>query len=148
MIKKISEKSILFISIVAIIFALDRITKSAPEKCFGFICAEYTINKGAAFGLFVNFPFIMPVLMAIAIAVLFLTAFFYFKIKKFTIIHAGLILLFAGTLGNLIDRIFFGYVIDFIKFGFFPIFPAFNISDLSNVIGALLLIIALLRKKI
>ena len=43
----------------------------------------------------------------------------------------------AGTFGNLFDRIFRGFVIDFIDFGFWP---AFNIADISNVIGALLLV--------
>jgi signal peptidase II len=140
------KKIIFFILVASAIFALDRITKFSPEKCFSFICAERTINKGAALSLFSNFSMINPVLIAVAFAVLFLTAFFYFRIKKFGLLHVGLALLFAGTLGNLIDRISFSYVIDFIKFSFLPIFPAFNLADVANVIGALLLIIALLRK--
>ena len=96
-------------------------------------------NTGAAFSLFqentgllAGFSF----LVTIAIS-------FYF-IKKFknipviTTIGWGLIL--GGTVGNLIDRVRLGYVIDFVKLDFVN-FPVFNIADFSINIGAFLLII-------
>lgn len=141
------KKTIFFIVAVVAIAALDRVTKifSSTKRCFTFLCIEQETNKGASFSLFSSFPLIIPILIAIALAVLFVTAFFYFKIKKFGMLHYGLVFLFAGTLSNLLDRIFFRHVIDFITFSFIP-FPAFNIADLSNVVGALLLIITLLKK--
>ncbi|MDR1114324.1 MAG: signal peptidase II, partial [Candidatus Margulisbacteria bacterium] len=56
--------------------------------------------------------------------------------------YNGLIFIFAGALGNLIDRIFYGYVVDFINL---PRWPTFNLADVFIDIGAVLLIIYLLR---
>ncbi|MDO9573693.1 MAG: signal peptidase II, partial [Candidatus Contubernalis sp.] len=49
----------------------------------------------------------------------------------------GLTLIIAGALGNLIDRVRFGYVIDFLDFGFWPVF---NIADMALVVGAVFFI--------
>lgn len=54
------------------------------------------------------------------------------------------ILIFFGSIGNLIDRIFRGYVIDFIDINIFK-FPTFNLSDISIVIGTLLLIFEIIK---
>jgi len=142
------NKLAFFIIAVPIIVFLDRMAKifSPDGKCFGFICIRQTTNTGAALSLFSNFSPIIPILIIISAAVLFLASFFYFKEKRFGLLHTGLALLFAGTLGNLIDRIAYGHVIDFITFSFIPRFPAFNLSDFANVAGALIIIIVLLKK--
>ena len=49
-------------------------------------------------------------------------------------------LLFAGALGNAVDRIFYGFVVDFISLKWFD-FPVFNIADMSIVIGAVLAVV-------
>lgn len=138
-----------FIIIVAAIVILDRISKifSPDGKCFAFVCVRHTTNNGAALSLFSNFNFIIPILIIIALAVLAAAAFFYFREKKFSLLHVGLALLFAGTLGNLIDRAAYRHVLDFITFSFWPQFPAFNLSDMANVAGAIIIIIALLKRK-
>ena len=55
----------------------------------------------------------------------------------------SLMLMFAGALGNAIDRIFRGYVVDFIETTFIS-FPVFNIADIAITVGAVLLIIYIL----
>jgi len=143
------NKILIFLSITIIIFVLDRITKflsSKTQDCFIF-CISRSKNYGAAFSLFSQFTWTRLFLIIIALAVLFFAALFYFKTKKLTYLHIGLILLFAGTLGNMFDRLFLGYVIDFIKFSFYMRFPAFNLADVSNIAGVVLLIISLIRRK-
>ena len=57
-------------------------------------------------------------------------------------------LLFGGIIGNLIDRIFYGYVIDFLDFTIFGYdFPVFNFADICIVSGIFLLIIAICKKE-
>ena len=65
------------------------------------------------------------------------------KIKLFSIIQFLLVLLAAGALGNLVDRLRFGYVVDFIQFEFMD-FPIFNIADCYVTVSALLLVVILL----
>ncbi|MDF2521566.1 MAG: lipoprotein signal peptidase, partial [Clostridia bacterium] len=57
--------------------------------------------------------------------------------KQYKLIGICLALIFGGAIGNLIDRIRLGYVIDFIHFRFFP--PVFNIADSAIVVGAIAL---------
>ena len=52
-------------------------------------------------------------------------------------------LLLGGTVGNLIDRLFYGAVVDFIDFGFFPVF---NMADISNSLAAFLILMSLIKK--
>ena len=58
--------------------------------------------------------------------------------KRLNIYSLALSFILAGALGNLIDRMFFGYVIDFLDF---RVWPVFNIADSAITIGALILII-------
>ncbi len=98
-------------------------------------------NYGAAFGLFQNAS---NLLLWFSIIVIGVILYIYDQIPKENSpqILTGLIL--GGTLGNLIDRIRFGYVIDFIDF---QIWPAFNIADMAITIGVIGLIIYLIKKK-
>lgn len=102
-------------------------------------------NTGAAFGLFKNST---PVFIAISvIAVAFIAGLILNSIKKANFFSnkafdIGLILILSGALGNLIDRLKCGYVIDFIDF---RIWPVFNIADTSITIGTILLLISLKR---
>ncbi len=100
-------------------------------------------NTGAAFGLFKNST---PIFIAISIiAVVFITGLILSSIKKANFFSnktfdIGLILILSGALGNLIDRLKCGYVIDFIDV---RIWPVFNIADTSITIGTALLLITL-----
>ena len=65
--------------------------------------------------------------------------------KEEVLTRFGLVLVFAGLLGNLIDRVFFGYVRDFIDVIIFNYnFPIFNIADMAVVIGVALIIIEII----
>ena len=101
----------------------------------------YVTNTGSAFGLFKGFNLIFIFFSIIVIAAIF---YFTQKIKeneKVLLFSIGL--LFGGTLGNLIDRLLYGSVVDFIDL---RIWPIFNIAD-SAVTMSIMLLIVLLWKK-
>jgi len=89
---------------------------------------KYSTNPGLIFGFFSNNIFFIYVLPVLIIGILI-----YFYIKN-TKLRIGLMLVVSGILGNLIGRIIYGYVIDFI---FIPIYPPYNIS-LFNISDALI----------
>jgi len=95
-------------------------------------------NTGAAFGVlkgatlfFVSIAF----LAAIAIVIYIIR-----RRKSFFPIDAALALILGGLLGNLADRLRFGYVIDFLDF---RIWPVFNVADSAVTIGAIMLVICI-----
>lgn len=138
------KNSILFFVLVSLIIILDRLTKAffTKQDCFFIFCIKPSANFGASFGLFNGLTIL---LIIIAVIVLLAVLYFYFTSKKLTkIARIALCLLFAGTLSNLLDRIIFGYIIDWLTFSFIS-FPAFNLADISNIIGALFLVIFLLK---
>jgi len=99
-------------------------------------------NTGAAFGIFKNqtlFFIVVSILAVITIVI---------YIKKFLnipfMIKIGLALILGGALGNLVDRLCFGYVVDFLDF---KIWPVFNIADSAITAGTFLLIVNLMTKK-
>ncbi len=96
---------------------------------------KYITNTGAAFSLFENNIFLL-ILVSLFILVLVYNVSFSFKSDKLTNLTFGL--LYGGILGNLIDRVFYGFVRDFIKIGNFPIF---NIADIAIVVGIILLVL-------
>tara|TARA_Y100000034_G_C6794475_1_gene355978 strand:+ start:457 stop:810 length:354 start_codon:yes stop_codon:yes gene_type:complete len=115
-------KKLLIISLLVVI--LDQITK--------FIFSG-NINTGAAFSLFQGYNSIL-----IIISILVILAILYYR--KNHPIALGLLL--GGTLSNLIDRIIYGGVLDFI----YLIYWNTNIADLANILGAILLIIHFRKK--
>ena len=97
-------------------------------------------NTGAAFGILKGYTTLL-----IIISLLALTACVYYYVKyKNKKIRFALSFLIAGIIWNLIDRIIFGYVRDFIDF---KIWPVFNLADSFNVIGVILLIYISFKKK-
>ncbi len=100
----------------------------------------YLENRGAAFGIFQNQRWIFIVLTFAILAVLLWISFRY-EIKS-KMLFASLVLVAAGGIGNLIDRIFLGYVIDFISFSFFP--PIFNFADCCITVGAVMLLVSMI----
>ena len=99
-------------------------------------------NTGAAFGLFKNGTLIFIVISIVAVVLI--SALILKSIKKNDfltdpVFNFGLIFIASGALGNLIDRLRFGYVIDFIDI---RIWPVFNIADTSITIGTFLLILS------
>jgi len=100
----------------------------------------YILNPGAAFGLLANktgFFIFVSVIVVLAIMV----GYRYLP-KERVLAHTSLGLISGGALGNLIDRIRIGQVIDFLDF---KVWPVFNLADSAIVIGALLLILDVWR---
>ncbi|MFA6849154.1 MAG: signal peptidase II [Selenomonadaceae bacterium] len=90
----------------------------------------YILNPGAAFGILENQRMFF---ILIGTAILCAAIYFYSYIKKENIfIRYGVSMLLGGAVGNLIDRIRIGYVIDFFDF---RIWPIFNIADIAIVVG-------------
>lgn len=99
-------------------------------------------NTGAAFGIFQNQTLILT---GISILVLILISIFHRQITNSgSIFQTGFGLIAGGTLGNLIDRLRFGYVVDFIDF---HIWPVFNAADSAITIGVILLFWKIFRER-
>jgi len=141
-----------FILCSMVVFALDRITKIAIVKklfpdeslaVFGKIFSiTYTRNAGSAFGIFPGATKIFIYLSGLAI-ILIIIFLFYLK-KKDYFSKFALALIMGGAVGNLVDRVFFGYVIDFLDF---KIWPVFNLADFFISIGCFLLLINAIKSK-
>jgi len=124
----------IFLIPIAIVL-LDQLTKFLSKGKHFFII-NYQENYGAAFGLFQGQ---LLIFIAVAILVIFLIFFYYSKVKY----KLALLFVLGGTIGNLIDRLIFGFVRDFIDL---KIWPVFNIADSANVIGAAILVYYLIKK--
>ena len=96
-------------------------------------------NTGIAFGFFKDQGIVFIIIPIIAIILLVFNVFYYRQndeaLSRPYIIAFSLIL--GGAIGNLIDRIMYGYVIDFIDF---RIWPVFNIADSAITIGAVIIL--------
>ncbi|MDO4731080.1 MAG: signal peptidase II [Clostridia bacterium] len=136
--------------IAAIVIVSDQATKlwavqtlkdSADIQAIPYILSfTYVENRGAAFGMGQNLRWLF-VAVSIVFIVIFCIALFKYKRQNLMVsISAGLIL--GGTVGNLIDRVLNGYVVDFLQLSFFP--PTCNIADYSLTIGVVLLVIYML----
>lgn len=145
--------------LAALILALDQITKAAVAASIplwssetvipGFFNLVHIVNKGSAFG-FLNRTdiqwqrpfFIVASLAAIGIILKLLATTPRGKVVAFT----GLGLILGGALGNLIDRILTGNVVDFLDFYYGSYhWPAFNVADIGISMGALALIFSFYR---
>jgi len=142
---KLQKKDIFFFSITFLIIILDQLTKHLiiklqPKLNLKILTIHLIKNTGAGFGILKNHLFLLTI---ISILVIFFILFYYKKIpkQKLCLIPAALFL--GGTIGNLIDRLFRKFVIDFINL---PFWPAFNLADASITIGALGLVIYFWKK--
>lgn len=132
----------------AIIVAIDQLTKAVIVSAIGpgspdfqvavgggWVALEYAENRGAAFGLFST---LTPVLIALSVSILVGVLIYFFRTPNPTraeVISVGAIA--GGALGNLVDRVRLGYVVDFVAIG--P-WPNFNIADSAITLGVLGLI--------
>ena len=149
-----ATKGLPLLLIALAVIGFDQLTKylvrdrmdlgqSIPEE--GFFRLTHTTNTGGAFGLFNNQAFLLAVVAIIGIAILVL--YLRYMPPGSKLLKAGLGLDLGGAVGNLIDRIHFGEVTDFIDVGCWPVF---NLADSSIVVGTILIACYLLlnvRKK-
>lgn len=138
-------------TVFVVILALDLLTKGliipnlipqvgdSTVVIPGFISFIYVQNKGAAWGMMSNNTIFLTILSAI---ILVLMVVFYIlrvkmvKEKSSMWLSVSLGLIAGGCLGNMIDRIAFGYVRDFINFEFMS-FPVFNFADIALTAGVI-----------
>ncbi|WP_300408111.1 signal peptidase II [Lagierella sp.] len=144
----------LLIIILAIL--IDQITKylaiGLKKGSIGIIDSYlnliYVENRGAAFGILQGKKFFLTF---VTLGVILAMSFYLYKgYNKFSLISKiGLSLIIGGAIGNLIDRVFRHYVIDFISVTF-PNgydFPVFNVADICVVIGTIFIILAFFTTK-
>lgn len=129
------------------LWALDRLKGQADITIIeGFFDLSYLENRGAAFGIFQGRVYLLAVVTSIIMAVLFIA---YLKAKKRTMlltVSTGMIL--TGAVGNLIDRLTYGFVVDFISWHWKDTyyFPTFNVADIFITLGTGLLILYILKE--
>lgn len=112
-----------------------------------FFSIQYLKNTGAAFSILENQTILLAITSIICISVII----YYLKKEEnlTTAMYLSFGLVLGGILGNLIDRIFYQGVIDFLSFQIFNYnFPVFNIADIGITIGVLLLIIIYISRDI
>ena len=146
--------SVVFSLIGLLIVVADQLSKvwirtNLPEGHslfqIGFFQIIHVHNTGAAFGLFRGHTFALTIVAIIAITVILVYTFVGYRHLPWLDSMLGKLalgLILGGTVGNLIDRLRFGYVTDFIGFSFWP---TFNIADSAVTIGVILFAYSLLR---
>lgn len=141
--------------IVVIVLVLDQLTKFMVQNSAvlqtqsipvipGFFYLTYVKNTGAAWSAFADKTQLLALVSAVAVGVM-LWYVITRKPKKWILF--ALALMIGGAAGNMIDRIWLGYVRDF--FDFYPFgynFPVFNVADIAVTIGVIMLILASLKE--
>ncbi len=104
---------------------------------------RYHENRGAAWGMLANHRWVFMLISTIAIVLIIAYLFFTRKNKDSILFRVSLCFFAGGGIGNMIDRVVMGYVIDFLRFDFID-FPIFNVADSFITIGAALMILNLI----
>ena len=139
------------IFVCCLILFLDRLTKILTLKflfakgsvaLFPFLSFTYVENTGSAFGMFQNANLLLLIVNFIVLALMFKWRKDIFVLGNFA--KYGYLLIFAGAIGNIYDRIMLGHVVDFIDFHFWPVF---NIADSAICVGAAMIAISILKEK-
>lgn len=154
------RKALNYVIIIGLL-GIDQLTKalisqnialhSSRSVIPGFFNLTHIRNSGAIFGFFSQSDnqILYIFLTLISLAALGLVIYYFFKTPgKDRLMKISLAVILAGALGNLVDRVFRGYVIDFLDFyvkGWH--WPSFNVADASISVGAFFLIFILLFKR-
>lgn len=99
-------------------------------------------NTGGAWGIFSDSTMLLGAFSLIVCAIILLYELFFAKNAPL-MSRVGAALVFAGGIGNAIDRFWHGYVVDFISFAFID-FPVFNVADIGVTVGAALFLASML----
>ncbi|HET7671706.1 MAG TPA: signal peptidase II [Burkholderiales bacterium] len=143
--------------VAAAVVLVDQVTKAMVTSRFaegerlevnGFFNMVLVYNKGAAFSFLSNAPgWQTPLLIGFALVAIGIVVTMLVRSPDRLVLSSGLALILGGALGNVIDRVRFGKVVDFLDFhaaGWH--WPAFNVADSAITIGAVLLILDGFRK--
>lgn len=149
----------LLLLIAAPVIFFDQLSKFYIDRSFrlyesvtvlrDFFHITYLRNQGAAFGILSSSPLRLPFFIGVAlIAAAGLLYYLYRLEERQRLLQLSLSLIFAGALGNLIDRIRLGEVIDFIDVHWYQYhWPAFNVADSAICVGVGLMLIDLWREE-
>lgn len=154
------RKWLILLGVAALTLIADRISKTIiadnltlyqpwhPPAPFlrRILSLTYTTNTGAAFGLF---PDHGTLFIIVAVVVITAIIFYYYHLPAgYGLARFALGLQLGGALGNLIDRVRQGYVVDFVDLNFWPLqnWPVFNLADSAIVVGVGLLALTMLRE--
>lgn len=143
----------ILLCITVFVIVVDQITKSCIDRSFrlgemltiipNFFDIHYILNTGAAFGIMARLPDGMkiPFLIVVSILAMLLILYLLMKAKVDKKVYiVSLSLVFAGAVGNLIDRIMLGGVRDFISMHIYRLhWPIFNVADSAITVGIVLL---------
>ena len=153
------NKYLILSGVTVVVLILDQASKFLIDRTMelhysitvvkNFFNITYIRNKGAAFGFLADTNFRLPFFIGISIIAIVVILGIYRKLgddKKLNAVSLSLIL--AGALGNLIDRIRLGEVIDFIYVHWYEHYwPAFNVADSAICVGVFLLVIDMLLEE-
>ncbi|MDP2838911.1 MAG: signal peptidase II, partial [Syntrophales bacterium] len=159
--RTMQKRNILFLAITVLVVLLDQATKvwiistlglhEGFPLIDGFFSIVHVRNPGAAFGFLAGAPPLFRYLFFIAVTVAAIALILhYLRVSRIEVpsLVSALALILAGAVGNLIDRIRFGEVVDFLDvyIGGYH-WPAFNVADSAITVGAGVLMAVLLRKR-
>lgn len=144
----------IYILAVVIFVAIDQISKSIVISTMklsqkvvlieNFFSLTHVRNYGAGFSILQNARLFLTVISIIAIIVL--SYMLITSNRKDKVLNISYLFIISGAIGNLIDRINNGYVIDFLDFIIFGYdFPVFNVADCFITVGCFLMIIMVLK---
>ncbi len=157
--RAIKWKYVILLVVAGLVIALDQLTKYLVVDRFrlgdtvpvilNFFNLTYVQNKGAAFGLLsqAHPNFRVPFFIVVPLIALFTIIYVFRKIPDDdSKLSVALSLVIAGAIGNLIDRLTLGYVVDFLDFHWHWSyhFPAFNVADSAICVGVGLIMLDLL----
>jgi signal peptidase II len=135
-----------FTTLAAVLLALDRITKAwatktlalgDPHPLIGNVIRLTRVhNSGGAFGVLAGKPAVF-IAVSMVIAVAAVVVFVVLRGRR-PVLRLALVFVFVGAVGNLIDRLTIGYVVDFFEVVGFPVF---NVADSCVTVGAILLVL-------
>jgi signal peptidase II len=158
---ELQTKYMRFAGIVALVVLVDQVTKVQVLKTMpllksivvipGFFNLTHVHNPGGAFGFLAQNGSPWRHWMFLAAAVIALSMILYFHHqtpKTHPLLGLGLALIFGGAIGNLIDRLRFGEVIDFLDFYVAHLhWPTFNVADSAVTVGVGIFVLHILFKK-
>lgn len=155
------KRTFLYLLIIAGFLICDQVSKGIINSTVpygshitvikGFFNISHVHNRGAVFGLFnqTGNSFIFYVLTGASLAAFAVIVYFFIKVPASEfLLKFVLSLIIAGALGNSLDRLFRGYVIDFLDFHINELhWPSFNVADSCITVGAVFMIYILLFKR-
>lgn len=136
--------ALVFIDQYTKVLAVAKLKGNNPHVLIdGILEFRYLENRGAAFGMLQDKKTLFVFMTIVMLLIVFYVLLKLPMLKKFSVWHVFLCFICAGGIGNMIDRVRFDYVIDYIYFKLID-FPIFNFADILVTIGTILLFIVIL----